>query len=276
MARARMVAVVVPSPATSDVLEATTLTSLAPMFSNGSLNSISFETVTPSLVTSGPPNDLLRMTFRPVGPSVEPTALARMSTPPSILRRPASEKISCFATDVCSSNRLGLETDCGAVLLDDLGQDVGFAQDLDFLAVHLDLGARVLAEEDLVPLDHADLGTLAGIEQLAGAYRQHLAALGFLLGRIGKDDTAGRLLFRLDLLNHHPVFQGTNCQLCHCLMSFMHEFPKMNRYRSSRSSRLGSHHSHATHISHTTHATHSAHATSSMRIMAATGLFLLG
>ena len=81
MARASTVAVVVPSPATSDVLEATTLTSLAPMFSNGSASSISFETVTPSLVTSGPPNDLLRMTFRPVGPSVEPTAWARMSTP---------------------------------------------------------------------------------------------------------------------------------------------------------------------------------------------------
>ncbi len=87
------------------------------------------------------------------------------------------------------------------------------------------------SEEDLVPLDHADRGTLAGIEELAGAYRQHLAALGLLLGRIGQDDAARRLLFRLDLLNHHPVFQGTNCQLCHCLMSFMHEFPKMNRYR---------------------------------------------
>ena len=36
IARARMVAVVVPSPATSDVFDATTLTSLAPMFSNGS------------------------------------------------------------------------------------------------------------------------------------------------------------------------------------------------------------------------------------------------
>ena len=65
MARARMVAVVVPSPATSDVLEATTLTSLAPMFSNGSLSSISFETVTPSLVTSGPPNDLLENDVAP-------------------------------------------------------------------------------------------------------------------------------------------------------------------------------------------------------------------
>src|SRR6516165_8908919 len=149
-----MVAVVVPSPATSEVLEATTLTSLAPMFSNGSGSSISFETVTPSLVTSGPPNDLLRMTLRPVGPSVEPTAWARVSMPPSILRRAASEKSNCFATDVGSSNRFKVCSDGDAVSLDDLGQDVRLAEDLDLLAVHLDLGARVLAEENLVPLDH--------------------------------------------------------------------------------------------------------------------------
>src|SRR3974377_1534921 len=145
MARASTVAVVVPSPATSDVLEATTLTSLAPMFSNGSASSISFETVTPSLVTSGPPNDLLRITFRPVGPSVEPTAFARVSTPLCILRRAASEKSSCFATDVWSSNRFEIPTDGAAVLLDDLGQDVGLTKDLDLLAVHLDLGPRILA-----------------------------------------------------------------------------------------------------------------------------------
>src|SRR4051812_17457376 len=93
-----MVAVVVPSPATSEVFDATTLTSLAPMFSNGSGSSISFETVTPSLVTVGPPNDLLRITLRPVGPSVVPTAWARISTPSSIFRRAASENRSCFAT----------------------------------------------------------------------------------------------------------------------------------------------------------------------------------
>ena len=94
---------VVPSPATSEVFDATTLTSLAPMFSNGSASSISLETVTPSLVTVGPPNDLLRITLRPVGPSVVPTAWARVSTPSSILRRAASEKSSCFATGQLSS-----------------------------------------------------------------------------------------------------------------------------------------------------------------------------
>ena len=87
IARARTVAVVVPSPATSEVLEATSLTSLAPMFSKRSSSSISLLTVTPSLVTVGPPNDLSRITFRPVGPIVTATASASLSTPWSILLR---------------------------------------------------------------------------------------------------------------------------------------------------------------------------------------------
>jgi hypothetical protein len=45
--------VVVPSPATSEVLEATSRTIWAPMFSSASFNSISFATVTPSLVIRG-------------------------------------------------------------------------------------------------------------------------------------------------------------------------------------------------------------------------------
>ena len=72
---------VVPSPATSLVFWATALTSLAPMFSNGSARSISLLTVTPSLVTVGPPKLLSRMTLRPVGPRVMPTAWASLSAP---------------------------------------------------------------------------------------------------------------------------------------------------------------------------------------------------
>src|SRR5690606_30340159 len=74
MACARTVAVVVPSPATSDVLLATSFTICAPMFSSGSFSSISFATVTPSLVMVGDPNFLSRITFRPRGPSVTLTA----------------------------------------------------------------------------------------------------------------------------------------------------------------------------------------------------------
>ncbi len=55
MAWASTVAVVVPSPATSDVLDATSFTICAPMFSKRSSSSISLATVTPSLVMVGAP-----------------------------------------------------------------------------------------------------------------------------------------------------------------------------------------------------------------------------
>src|SRR5881227_638303 len=92
-----MVAVVVPSPATSEVFWATALTSLAPMFSNGSGRSISLLTVTPSLVTVGPPKLLSRMTLRPVGPRVRPTAWASLSAPASSFLRASSVYNNCFA-----------------------------------------------------------------------------------------------------------------------------------------------------------------------------------
>lgn len=55
IACARTVAVVVPSPASSEVLDATCLSICAPMFSNLSLSSISFATDTPSFVMVGEP-----------------------------------------------------------------------------------------------------------------------------------------------------------------------------------------------------------------------------
>ena len=55
IAWASTVAVVVPSPASVLVREATSLTSWAPMFSNLSVSSISLATVTPSLVMRGAP-----------------------------------------------------------------------------------------------------------------------------------------------------------------------------------------------------------------------------
>lgn len=70
IALARIVAVVVPSPASSLVLEATDLSRLAPTFSNLSENSIALATVTPSFVIFGPPNDYSITTFLPLGPKV--------------------------------------------------------------------------------------------------------------------------------------------------------------------------------------------------------------
>ena len=83
IACARTVAVVVPSPATSLVFVATSLTSCAPIFSNLSSSSMSFAIVTPSLVISGAPYDLSRTTFLPLGPSVTLTVSASWLTPAS-------------------------------------------------------------------------------------------------------------------------------------------------------------------------------------------------
>src|SRR5262249_537097 len=97
MAWARTVAVVVPSPATSLVLEATSFTICAPMFSKGSFNSISFATVTPSFVIVGEPNFLSSTTFRPFGPSVIFTASASRLIPRRIACRDSSPWTICFA-----------------------------------------------------------------------------------------------------------------------------------------------------------------------------------
>src|SRR5208282_114753 len=97
MASASTVAVVVPSPATSLVLLAASLTSWAPMFSKGSFNSISSATVTPSLVTLGLPQPLSSTALRPRGPRVLRTARASLLTPASSFCRASSLYVSCFA-----------------------------------------------------------------------------------------------------------------------------------------------------------------------------------
>src|SRR6478736_5937244 len=162
-----MVAVVVPSPAMSDVFWATALTSLAPMFSNGSARSISLETVTPSLVTVGPPNDLSMMTFRPVGPRVMPTARASFSAPCRSFLRASSVYSSCFAMGLIPvlrgltqrrrdaerkprsvfsiSASLRLCVRFGLGLLHKLGEDVALAEDLQLAAADLHVRPAVLA-----------------------------------------------------------------------------------------------------------------------------------
>src|SRR5207249_884865 len=140
MARARTVALVVPSPATSEVFEATSFTIWAPMFSNLSASSISLATVTPSLVTVGAPQDFSSTTLRPRGPRVTVTASARMLTPFSTLARASSLKRTSFAAMVSVF----------LLSLDD-AEDVLLAEDEVLLAVELDLAARVLAEQNPVP-----------------------------------------------------------------------------------------------------------------------------
>jgi hypothetical protein len=94
---ASTVAVVVPSPATSSVFFATSLTSSAPIFSHGSSSSISLAMLTPSLVMVGAPHFFSRTTLRPFGPRVTLTASARVFMPRSRPRRASSSKAIILA-----------------------------------------------------------------------------------------------------------------------------------------------------------------------------------
>src|SRR3954447_8690284 len=89
---ASSVAVVVPSPVRWLVFVATSRTSCAPMFLNGSESSISRAMLTPSLVIVGAPVRRSSTTLRPFGPSVTLTASASSSTPACSRRRASSLK----------------------------------------------------------------------------------------------------------------------------------------------------------------------------------------
>src|SRR6478736_6199351 len=138
MAWASTVAVVVPSPATSLLLLATSRTIWAPMFSNLSLSSISLATVTPSLVIRGAPKLLSRTTLRPFGPSVTLTASARMVTPLSILVRASVENLTSLAAIGAVSLTVLLSggLDLGGALLEH-AHDVAFLHDQELVAVEL-------------------------------------------------------------------------------------------------------------------------------------------
>src|ERR1700729_1446371 len=141
IAWARTVAVVVPSPALSLVLEATSRTICAPIFSNLSSSSISLATVTPSLVMRGAPKDLSRMTLRPLGPSVTFTALLRISTPRNMRSRASEEKRTSLADMGSDPSILERDFVLGGLLGGDRtfnhAHDVGLLHDQEFLAVDL-------------------------------------------------------------------------------------------------------------------------------------------
>src|SRR6266436_3481874 len=207
IAWARTVAVVVPSPATSEVLLATSLTICAPMFSNLFSSSISLATVTPSLVMVGAPHDFSMMTLRPLGPSVTLTASASVLTPWRIASRArTSNRISLAAIWSTSYSDLKVKVESRKLLFDD-AEDVFLAHHQVLLAFHLDLGAGVLREEDAVAGLDVERADLAVLEDLAVADGEHLTLDRLLLRRVGDDDSALGLLLLLHALHDHAVLQ---------------------------------------------------------------------
>src|SRR5215213_6894262 len=192
-------AVVVPSPATSSVLVATSLSSCAPMFSNGSSSSISRAMVTPSFVIVGEPNFLSSTTLRPFGPRVTFTASARRSTPRLSDRRAVSSKISCFATlwsYLLRNQNEAVLVQRRPLFLDD-GEDVLLRNDQELVALDLELCPGVLGVEDLVAGLDVHRLALAVIVDAAGTGGDDRAFLRLFLRRVGQDDPAlGHLLAR--------------------------------------------------------------------------------
>src|SRR5471032_1503108 len=206
MACASTVAVVVPSPATSEVLDATSFTICAPIFSNLSLSSISLATDTPSLVTVGAPNERSSTTLRPFGPSVTLTALARMLTPSTILARAASPKITSLAAMLFLLNSVDKCTN-GCQLLDDDRHDVFFAHDHQFLAVHFDGLAGVFAEQDAVAYFDIQRTDFAVVEDFAIADGQDFALIRFFGGCVRNDQVGGSFGFLVEAFDDDAIVQ---------------------------------------------------------------------
>src|SRR5256885_3512585 len=210
MACDNTVAVVVPSPASSEVLDATSFTICAPMFSNLSLSSISFATDTPSLVTVGAPKLLSSTALRPFGPSVALTALARTFTPLNMRWRASSLNRTSLAAIVVILQLLGFNH----------GHDVFFAHDHQFFAFYANLGSAVFAEEDLVADFDVEGTDLAVLENLAFADRYDLSLHWFFGRGIGNDDAARRGAFLLQALHDDAVMKRTYLHGCRSFRSY--------------------------------------------------------
>src|SRR4051794_36753276 len=88
---------------------------------------------------------------------------------------------------------------------DDLRQDVRLAEDQNLVGAELDLGAAVLAEDDLVALVEIHGDVLPVLVAGAGADGQDAAALRLLLGRVRQDDPARRRLLLVEDLDDQAV-----------------------------------------------------------------------
>src|SRR2546429_5193045 len=174
MAAASTVAVVVPSPAASAALEATSRTIWAPMFSNLSSSSISLATVTPSLVMRGAPNDLSSTTLRPLGPSVTRTASVRMSTPRNMRSRASTENFTSLAAILLLRYVRMRQRLRGLLAGDRLikhAHDVALLHDEVIDAVDLDLRAGPFSEQNAVASLQVDRYQLAVLVAATGTDR---------------------------------------------------------------------------------------------------------
>src|SRR5256886_900893 len=191
IACASTVAVVVPSPAISEVLVATSFTIWAPMFSTGSSSSISLATVTPSLVIVGFPNFFSMTTLRPFGPRV----IFRVC---QLVHAPLEARAGLRIEFEVLGSHLFLPRSA------ELGDDVGFLDQDDLFLVQLDLRAGVLPIDDPVADFQLHRDPLAFFHP-AGPDRDDLTLDRLLLGRVRDIEATLHLLGLFQRPDRHAI-----------------------------------------------------------------------
>src|SRR4051812_16952805 len=170
------------------------------MFSSASFSSISFATVTPSFVMVGDPNFLSRMTFRPRGPSVTLTALAKLFTPRRIPCREASPYTICFAMRL-SRFLSACFDDCQHFVL---------SHDEALFTIELDVLTRILAEQDHIARFDIERDARAAVFDRAAAGGDHRAALRLFFRGIRDNDSAALLLTFVVATNDDSIVERSD------------------------------------------------------------------
>src|SRR5690606_35467190 len=136
------------------------------------------------LVMVGDPNFVSRITFRPRGPSVTLTALAKLLTPRRIACREASPYTICFAM---SGSRLP------SACFDDR-QNFVLSHDEVLLTIELDLLTRIFAEQDHIVRLDIERDASAAVSDGAAARGDNRASLRLLFLGVRDNDPAAVLL----------------------------------------------------------------------------------
>src|SRR5699024_5594314 len=100
----------------------------------------------------------------------------------------------------------GVLSRSGASALDDGEHDTCREHEV-LVSAELDLGAAVLAVQNDVAGRHVERNAVAVVVDATRPDRHDLALLGLLLGGVRNDETAGRGLLSLDLLDDDAVFE---------------------------------------------------------------------
>src|SRR5271157_472799 len=98
----------------------------------------------------------------------------------------------------------------------DYGENIAFAQDEQFLAIHLDLGAGIFGEQYLITDLHVHRNAFAFFVAITRTCRQNFAFLRLLFGGLWQDDPAGSDLFLFDRFDNHASAQRFELKFtCH-------------------------------------------------------------